>query len=155
MDLLSLRLRKTRQTLESQLQEVFREERRLLRSLRAERTEERTEERVEGTKRPQTRGDCVDGPRPCPWVSCRHHLALDVRESGSLRLHPAIGSVDGIAEALEAMDETCALDVAARGGLTLWEVGALLYLSAEWVRQVEEVGLDQVRDHLTTINLKK
>lgn len=28
-------------------------------------------------KRPQTRGDCVDGPRPCPWVGCRHHTYID------------------------------------------------------------------------------
>jgi len=24
--------------------------------------------------RPRTRRDCEDGPRPCPWLSCRHHL---------------------------------------------------------------------------------
>jgi hypothetical protein len=29
-------------------------------------------------RRPRTRGDCVDGPRPCPWVSCHYHLALEV-----------------------------------------------------------------------------
>lgn len=23
---------------------------------------------------PLTRGDCVDGPRPCPLITCRHHL---------------------------------------------------------------------------------
>lgn len=29
---------------------------------------------------PRTRGDCVDGPRPCPYVRCRYHLWLNVTE---------------------------------------------------------------------------
>lgn len=29
-------------------------------------------------QRPLTRADCVDGPRPCPWVGCRHHLLIEV-----------------------------------------------------------------------------
>lgn len=28
--------------------------------------------------RPRTRADCLDGPRPCPWVACRHHLLFEV-----------------------------------------------------------------------------
>jgi len=28
--------------------------------------------------KPRTRAECVDGPRPCPYVSCQHHLYLDV-----------------------------------------------------------------------------
>ena len=32
--------------------------------------------------KPQTRAECVDGPRPCPYVSCKHHLYLDVRRRG-------------------------------------------------------------------------
>ena len=36
--------------------------------------------------RPQTRSDCQGGPRPCPFVSCRHHLYLDVNpETGSIK----------------------------------------------------------------------
>src|SRR5690606_3867534 len=27
--------------------------------------------------KPRTRAECVDGPRPCPFVSCRHHLYVD------------------------------------------------------------------------------
>src|SRR4051812_43658731 len=29
-------------------------------------------------ERPLRRADCANGPRPCPLVSCRHHLYLDV-----------------------------------------------------------------------------
>src|SRR6476659_8340628 len=28
--------------------------------------------------RPESREECVDGPRPCPFVSCKHHLSIDV-----------------------------------------------------------------------------
>ena len=31
-----------------------------------------------GLPRPRTRADCLDGPRPCPWASCRHHLLFEV-----------------------------------------------------------------------------
>jgi len=31
---------------------------------------------------------CVDRPRPCPWVGCKHHLLLDVNEAtGSITLN--------------------------------------------------------------------
>lgn len=28
--------------------------------------------------RPRTRGDCIGGMRPCPWISCKWHLSIDV-----------------------------------------------------------------------------
>ncbi len=28
--------------------------------------------------RPRTRADCIDAPRPCPWVGCRHHMLLEI-----------------------------------------------------------------------------
>ncbi len=35
--------------------------------------------------RPRTRADCVRGmeARPCPWVGCKHHLALEEAEASS------------------------------------------------------------------------
>jgi hypothetical protein len=31
---------------------------------------------------------CIDRPRPCPWVGCKHHLLLDVNEAtGSITLN--------------------------------------------------------------------
>ena len=63
-------------------------------------------------------------PRPCPFVSCSHHLYLDVNpETGAIKLNfPHL-------EVWE-MAETCSLDVADRGGITLEEVGAILNLTA-------------------------
>ena len=43
------------------------------------------------------------------------------------------------------MSETCALDVADRGGITLEEVGELVNLTRERIRQVEVLGLDKLR----------
>ena len=43
------------------------------------------------------------------------------------------------------MAETCALDVADRGGITLEEVGEILNLTRERIRQVEVKGLQKLR----------
>lgn len=95
--------------------------------------------------RPQTRADCASGPRPCPWVSCKFHLYLDVNpETGSIKLNfPDL-------EVWE-MRDTCALDVADRGGITLEEVGEILNLTRERIRQVEVVGLEKLNDEYEDI----
>ncbi|MEI7891997.1 MAG: sigma factor-like helix-turn-helix DNA-binding protein [Myxococcales bacterium] len=85
--------------------------------------------------RPVTREDCVNGARPCAFVSCKHHLYLDVSaRTGAIKLNfPDLEVWD--------MNETCALDVADRGGTTLEEVGAIMNLTRERIRQVEVKGL--------------
>lgn len=92
--------------------------------------------------RPRSRGDCRNAPRPCPWVSCKYHLYLDiVPQSGSIKMNfPDL-------EVWE-MTETCALDVADRGGITLEDVGMLLNLTRERIRQVERSGIDKLRNAL-------
>jgi len=81
-------------------------------------------------QRPRDRSECRGGLRPCPFVSCAHHLYLDVTRHGAIKLNfPDL-------EVWE-MPETCALDVADRGGATLEDVGALLNVTRERVRQME------------------
>ena len=94
-------------------------------------------------ERPLTRGDCVDGPRPCPFVSCSHHLYLDVNEgSGGVKLNfPHL-------EVWE-MPETCTLDLADRGGMTLDEVGSQLNVTRERARQLELRSLIKLAAHLS------
>ncbi len=91
-----------------------------------------------GAERPRTRGDCLEGGsnaiRPCPWISCRHHLAIDVTKSGSV-------SLPWRDTPLEELEETCSLDVAERGGMTLEDVGALMNVTRERTRQLEEATL--------------
>ncbi|MGD0674326.1 MAG: sigma factor-like helix-turn-helix DNA-binding protein [Polyangiaceae bacterium] len=87
------------------------------------------------TERPSAREDCVGGARPCPFVSCQHHLYLDVSaRTGAIKLN--FPDLD-----VWEMPETCALDVADRGGTTLEEVGAIMNLTRERIRQVEVKGL--------------
>lgn len=94
---------------------------------------------VEGVERPVMREDCQGGERPCPFVSCKHHLYLDVSaRTGAIKLNfPDL-------EVWE-MNETCALDIADRGGATLEEVGAIMNLTRERIRQVEVKGLAKLQ----------
>ncbi len=94
---------------------------------------------VEDVQKPRTRAECLDGERPCPFVSCKHHLYLDVSaRTGAIKLNfPDL-------EVWE-MTETCALDVADRGGTTLEEVGAIMNLTRERIRQVEVKGLAKLQ----------
>lgn len=87
--------------------------------------------------RPLTRGECRDMPRPRPFVSCSHHLYLDVNPSGSLTVNfPHIG--------VHEMKESCSLDVADRAGITLEEVGAIVGVTRERIRQVEEIAVRKI-----------
>ncbi|MDF2692837.1 MAG: DNA-binding protein AsgB [Labilithrix sp.] len=94
---------------------------------------------VEDVVKPRTRAECLEGERPCPFVSCKHHLYLDVSaRTGAIKLNfPDL-------EVWE-MTETCALDVADRGGTTLEEVGAIMNLTRERIRQVEVKGLAKLQ----------
>jgi hypothetical protein len=62
--------------------------------------------------RPRTRGDCIDGPRPCPWTSCREHAIHGVLLGNGA----ASISDDDVVEMLAAMPATCTLDVADHTG---------------------------------------
>ena len=93
----------------------------------------------EFARRPKTRADCVDGPRPCPWAGCRHHLGVEVNpDTGSLK--HVFGDVP-----IEDVEHTCSLDVADLGGATLEDVAAATGLTRERVREIETIGLERMR----------
>ena len=101
--------------------------------------EEETIKAIEAS-RPRSRADCVSTPRPCLFVSCKHHLYLDVNpETGSIKLNFPDKEIWELAD-------TCALDVADKGGITLEEVGAIMNLTRERIRQVETRGLLKLRE---------
>ena len=89
--------------------------------------------------RPLTRADCVNGPRPCPFISCTHHLYLDVSpRTGSIKLNfPDL-------EVWE-MPVSCALDIADAGGCTLETVGDIMNLTRERIRQLEVKALSRLQ----------
>lgn len=90
----------------------------------------------EGVVRPVTRADCKDAPRPCPFVSCRWHLYLDVTPIGNVKQNFEYG--------VEEMVQSCVLDVADAGGAQLEKVGAWMNLTRERIRQLEVVALKKL-----------
>jgi hypothetical protein len=110
---------------------------------------------MEGYVRPKTRGDCLPGgcneARPCPWVSCTHHLYLSVTAKGSLTLDH--GDVD-----VDTLTDTCALDIAERprprtnDGVdadhhaTLDEIGRAVGVTRERARQIIDDALSRIAD---------
>jgi hypothetical protein len=88
-------------------------------------------------QRPRTRGECKDGPRPCPWVSCSHHLFLDVSPAGAIKLNfPDLEPHE--------LAESCSLDVADRGGVRLEDAGMAMSVTRERIRQVEVKALGKL-----------
>ena len=89
-------------------------------------------------QRPSTRGDCLPGgsnqERPCPFVSCKWHLAIDVGRKGSLKLNFPDRE-------LHELQATCALDLADKGPVVLEKLGPILNMTRERVRQIESVAL--------------
>ncbi|MEO8841490.1 MAG: sigma factor-like helix-turn-helix DNA-binding protein [Kofleriaceae bacterium] len=99
----------------------------------------------EQAERPRTRAECAHEQRPCPWVSCKHHLYLDVNpRTGSIKLNfPDLEPWE--------LQHTCALDVADAGGHTLEEVGDITNLTRERIRQLEFRGLLELRGRSRTL----
>lgn len=85
---------------------------------------------------PRRRGECADGCRPCPFVSCAYHLALDVTPEGALRFAHGHEPED-----LEAMTQTCALDVADDGCRSVVEVAEMMGISRQQTAQLEATAL--------------
>jgi len=104
------------------------------------------ENRVPDYGRPKTRGECklfYDKFGWCPFAMCSHHLFLDINVS----LDPETGEERGTItfnfpdQEVWEIPETCALEVADRGGCTLEEVGEFRNRTRERIRQIEEKGL--------------
>lgn len=98
--------------------------------------------------RPMIRAECLHGPRPCPWVTCRYHLwtqtARRYGAGGSSSWH--LLTEDRVGEILGQMPQTCVLDVVRPGlELTLEEVGEILQVVRERVRQIQQDGERSLR----------
>ena len=69
--------------------------------------------------RPQYRSQCLNGIRPCPWVSCKHHMIWAIGRIERL-------SNDQIIEKIKTIPETCTLDVADQGGMTVRNLAVVM-----------------------------
>lgn len=93
--------------------------------------------------RPRDRNECKSIPRPCPFVTCRYNLYLDVRGDGVLRINfPDREPEDMLA--------SCALDLAEDGPRTLDSVAGLMGMSKERARQIETAAMQKLRVALGT-----
>jgi hypothetical protein len=76
--------------------------------------------------------------RPCPYVSCRHHLGIEPVYVGCINLtFPDMQPWE--------IPETCSIDVAMQGDKTLEEVGQLINITRERVRQLETSAIIKAR----------
>ncbi len=99
--------------------------------------------------RPRTFDECQargigTAESPCGYVSCKWNLALDVSEkTGAIKVN--FPGLDGDPD-IDAMGQTCVRRVIAAhpDGLTLEEVGLIVNLTRERIRQVESKGLAEV-----------
>jgi len=115
--------------------------------------------------RPRTLSECPPDGSPCPWVSCKHHLAIDVLQNvsglreGHERRAAEVVKLNWPGRDVDELEETCSLRVAARAGrkkpttalrtkgirslpvLSCEEVSRLMNSTAERVRQIERVAL--------------
>jgi plasmid maintenance system antidote protein VapI len=112
---------------------------------RAELLRDEAELRAAGLlPRPATRADCVDGPRPCAFISCRHHLFGEVLPSGAIK--PEFPGRE-----VWEMAETCSLDLADRHadvGMEATEIADLLNVTDSSVRMHLNSGLAALRRRL-------
>lgn len=104
----------------------------------AEKAEMAALERPVGFRsRPVHRGDCKPGEggpyeqRPCAFVSCKFHLAVDLGPGGK-RVRLNFPGME-----LEEMPETCALDVADRGGIGASATANLLNITVQALNLIE------------------
>lgn len=91
------------------------------------------------TRRPKKRAECLRQKGPCLLVGCKYNIYLDVSpETGSIKFNYPDKEV-------WEMAETCSLNIADQGGVTLEAVGDLLNLTRERIRQVEVKALTKLR----------
>lgn len=95
-------------------------------------------------QRPRTRGDCKGGPRPCPWAGCPHSLYGQM----AMRDGKPIYQINQPAKELWERNDTCVLDVADRhrGDVTLEDIGRMLDLTRERIRQIENKIYSKIRN---------
>lgn len=74
--------------------------------------------------RPRTRADCTEGPRPCPWATCRHHMAPHLLASAERhyrneanRTVPTAWAEAILAGDFGVLPHTCILDLVEDHGL--------------------------------------
>ncbi len=105
-------------------------------------------------EKPRTRAECENGPRPCPFISCRQNLSADIISVVDYRraemtenirlLHPG---KDDPTDIEPPTGNNCALDYANRGGMSFDEIAEVFDFSRQRVQQIEQGALRKLRKH--------
>lgn len=122
--------------------------------------------------KPDVRGgdgipDGTNCARPCPWVSCKHHMFVDVNQTtGGMKVNfpefdvwdmasmsaAEISALNDeqLAELVElrgwsSLIPSCSLDMADAGPVVLERVGVFLNVTRERARQLEATGMAKLR----------
>lgn len=97
--------------------------------------------------RPKKRGDCKDGPRPCPWVGCTHNTLIEVQNKTIIKDAMSVFTIGEhgiptINPELLGDRPTCVLDVvdAHPDGLSLEHIASFFGYTRENIRRIEEEG---------------
>lgn len=77
--------------------------------------------------------------RPCVFIACKFALYLDVSDTGSIVLN-----FPHLEPSQMPADESCVLDIAAKGGLSLEEIAAVTNRTRERIRQIETNALTEM-----------
>ena len=99
-------------------------------------------------KKPCVRADCASLPRPCPFISCKYNLFVEIGPKGSLdftwpRTQP------------HQMPQSCALDLADEGGLTVQELADEMRLGLDVVKKSVDAALRSVRYKVARMRLSQ
>lgn len=86
---------------------------------------------IEG--KPKTRADCANVPRPCPYVSCKYNLGVEIDITGWPRLTDA--------------KKSCMLDLIEKNpdGMTLDNIAEILRISKKQVRAELREALSKLK----------
>ena len=98
--------------------------------------------RLPMAERPRTRAECPEGPAPCPWFGCRHHIGLTVT-ARRVDVLPGYEPDDDEDAPWEPPGETCSLRVveAHPDGVSAQAVAELVGLTRQRVEQIPiEIG---------------
>ncbi len=91
--------------------------------------------------KPRNRGECLKSFRPCPFVGCRFHLYLDILPKGKIRYNfPHLEPHE--------MKDSCALDIADKGGISLEKLAKATNLTRERCRQVIQATQKKIMGRL-------
>lgn len=100
--------------------------------------------------RPRTRGECENVERPCAFASCPYSLILDVHpKTGSVKLN--ISETDLDSEITPLPDLTCALDIAAEGGVSQDVVAGIFGLTRQAIEVLERRALSKLGSNVELI----